>query len=57
MFEWIAFLTEKVGEVAQVISEWNYRGQPESNVVKEAIQVATLALKIAEMFGAEVANG
>lgn len=49
-FEWLAFTTEELGELAEAISEWNYRGGSEHEVVREAIQVATLALKIAEMF-------
>ena len=49
-FEWMTYTTEEVGELARVISEHNYRGGSANNVVKEAIQTATLALKIAEMY-------
>jgi NTP pyrophosphatase (non-canonical NTP hydrolase) len=49
-FEWLAFTTEEVGELSEAICEWEYRGGLQSNVVKEAIQTATLCLKIAEMF-------
>ena len=49
-FEWLAFLTEEVGELAKAISEEEYRVGSKLHVSKEAIQVATLALKIAEMF-------
>lgn len=49
-FEWLTYTTEELGELAQAISEHYYRGQSKENVVKEAIQVATLALKIAEMY-------
>ncbi len=49
-FEWLAYATEEHGELAQAISEFVYRGGLQSAVVKEAIQAATLHLKIAEMF-------
>lgn len=49
-FEWLAYTTEELGELAKAISEWNYRMGSPADVMKEAIQVATLALKIAEMF-------
>ena len=48
-FEWLAYLTEEVGEVAQAISEYEYRVGLSQAIYWEAIQVATLALKIAEM--------
>ncbi|MFA5377581.1 MAG: hypothetical protein WC455_17655 [Dehalococcoidia bacterium] len=48
-FEWLAFLTEEVGELAEAISEYEYRGARTGDIYKEAIQVATLALKMAEM--------
>jgi NTP pyrophosphatase (non-canonical NTP hydrolase) len=48
-FEWLGFLTEEVGELSQAISENEFRQGPRENIRKEAIQVATLALKIAEM--------
>lgn len=49
-FEWLTYTTEELGELANAISEHYYRGGLSSNVVKEAIQTATLALKIAEMY-------
>ncbi len=49
-FEWMTFLTEEVGELAQAISEVEWRNGTVAEVSKEAIQVATLALKIAEMY-------
>ena len=49
LFEWLAYLTEEVGELAEAISEYTYRGKPKGEIHKEAIQIATLALKIAEM--------
>ena len=49
-FEWLAYLTEEVGEVSRAICELEYRSGTHHDVYLEAIQVATLALKIAEMF-------
>uniref|UniRef100_A0A6H1ZF24 dATP/dGTP diphosphohydrolase N-terminal domain-containing protein n=1 Tax=viral metagenome TaxID=1070528 RepID=A0A6H1ZF24_9ZZZZ len=49
-FEWLTYTTEELGELAQAILEHEYRDGTKEAVVKEAIQVATLALKIAEMF-------
>ena len=49
-FEWLAYLTEEVGEVSKAISEYEYRNGTKEEIVKEAIQAATLALKIAEMY-------
>ena len=53
-FEWLAFITEELGELASAISEWTWRKGIKKDVIKEAIQVATLAMKIAEMFEADV---
>jgi len=49
-FEWLTYLAEEVGEVAKAISEHEYRDGYAEEVINEAIQVATLSLKIAEMF-------
>jgi NTP pyrophosphatase (non-canonical NTP hydrolase) len=49
---WLMFATEELGEMAQAIGEFEYRGGLAEDVVKEAIQTATLCLKIAEMFQA-----
>lgn len=49
-FEWMTYITEEVGEVAQAISEHIYRDEPAHYVAHEAIQAATLLLKIAEMY-------
>lgn len=49
-FEWLTFLAEEVGELAAAISDHKYRDTLPSVIVGEAIQVATLAAKIAEMF-------
>ncbi len=48
--EWMMFLTEEVGELANAISEEYYREGSPRDVVDESIQVATLALKVAEMY-------
>jgi len=53
-FEWQVFLMEEVGELSEAICDRVYqRGKDgihaSGDVYKEAIQVATLALKIAEM--------
>ena len=50
--EWLMFATEELGETAKAIGEFQYRGGLAEDVVKEAIQTATLMLKIAEMFQA-----
>lgn len=49
-FEWLAYTTEELGELSNAISENYYRGGLVEPVIQEAIQVATLALKIAEMY-------
>lgn len=52
-FEWLGFATEELGEISKAISEWQFRGAPALNVVKEAVHAATLCIKIAEMFTAQ----
>ena len=49
-FQWLAFASEEMGELAAAVVEWHFRAAPRSHIVKEAIQAATLCLKIAEMF-------
>jgi len=49
-FEWLTYTAEELGSLAKAIGEWEYRGGPASKVIDEAIHVATLSLKIAEMF-------
>lgn len=49
-FEWLAFTTEELGELSKAISHHVYSDAPVDNIIKEAIQTATLALKIAKMF-------
>jgi len=53
-FEWLTYTTEELGELAQAISEHYYRGGSAENVIKEAIQTATLCLKIVEMYKDEL---
>ncbi len=48
--EWLMYATEELGETAKAIGEFKYLGGLVEPVVKEAIQTATLMLKIAEMF-------
>ncbi len=52
-FEWLTYTTEELGELALAISEYEYQIGTKEAVVREAIQVATLALKIAEMLEKE----
>lgn len=47
--EWILFLGEEVGELCEAVAEFEYREGTSMEIIQEAIQVATLALKIAEM--------
>ena len=49
LFEWLTFATEELGELAEAISELAHRGGSKDDVFREALQVATLALKIAHM--------
>tara|TARA_R100001530_G_scaffold107281_1_gene75000 strand:- start:338 stop:604 length:267 start_codon:yes stop_codon:yes gene_type:complete len=52
--EWLMFTTEELGELAEAISEHQYRDGKADDVVKEAVQVAALSLKIAEMYLSKV---
>jgi len=54
IFEWLTFTTEELGELSEAISEYVYRGGNPEEIEKEAIQVATLAMKIASMANLEV---
>jgi len=48
--EWLMYLTEEVGELSKAISELKYaRGGTAEEITREAVQVATLALKMARM--------
>lgn len=49
-FEWLCFLSEEHGELAEAIAENYYRRSSLEDVVQEAVQITTLALKIAEMY-------
>lgn len=48
--EWMLFLTEEVGELSSAIQDVEYWNKDTEEIKKEAIQVATLALKIANFF-------
>ena len=54
-FEWLTYTAEELGSLAKAISEHHYRKGLKDKVVSEAFQVATLALKIAEMYENEEA--
>lgn len=49
LFEWMCYLTEEVGELAEAISENEYRDGSYRNIEHEAVQVAALACKIIEI--------
>jgi len=53
VFEWLTYTIEELGSLAKAISEYEYRGGLREKVVSEAFQVATLAIKIAEMYKKE----
>ena len=48
--EWLAILTEEVGELAKAILEYDRGLCTSRDVMKEAIQASTVAIKIAEMY-------
>ena len=56
MFEWLAFTVEELGELSQAMSEYLYRDGDIEDIVAEATQVATLAIKIACMAGEKIVN-
>jgi NTP pyrophosphatase (non-canonical NTP hydrolase) len=47
--EWLMFLNEETGELAEAIADWWFRDGELQAIELEAIQAATLALKIAQM--------
>ena len=49
-FEWLTYAAEELGSLAKAINENHYREGPQEKVVSEAFHVATLVLKIAEMY-------
>ena len=48
--DWLMFATEEIGELAEAMADYKFRNGNNLNVAREAIQAATLTLKIAEMF-------
>ena len=52
-FEWLTYTMEELGEVAKAIAEYEYRSGHKNQIIREAIQTATLSLKIAEMYMGE----
>lgn len=54
IFEWLAYTTEELGELSKAISEYVYRNGSADEIYKEALQTATLSLKIAEMVHARL---
>lgn len=48
-FEWLAFITEELGELSEAISNCKFREGDKEAIVAEAVQVATLAIKVAVM--------
>jgi NTP pyrophosphatase (non-canonical NTP hydrolase) len=52
LMEWLCFTTEELGELAEAIAEHEYREGKKEDIIKEAIQTATLCLKIASMVSA-----
>ena len=49
IYKWITILSEEVGELSKAVLEAHHDTAAWKDVVKEAVQVATLALKIAWM--------
>ena len=49
LFEWLNYTMEELGELAKEIAEHQYRSGTKKEIYEEAIQTATLSLKIAEM--------
>jgi NTP pyrophosphatase (non-canonical NTP hydrolase) len=52
-FEWLTYTAEELGSVAKAIGEYEYRNGTKEKIVSEAVQVATLALTIGEMYEKE----
>jgi NTP pyrophosphatase (non-canonical NTP hydrolase) len=57
LFEWYIYTAEELGELAKAISEYAYRDGRLEDVIKEAIQTATLAIKIAIMAKKKLTEG
>lgn len=52
-FEWMTITTEELGELAKAIADFEHRDGDKKDIIKEAIQTATLCLKIAEMYSVD----
>ncbi len=51
IYEWLAYATKELGELSAAICDNEYhRNSKRKDIVKEAIQTATLCLKIAAMY-------
>ena len=52
IYEWLAYATEELGELSAAICDYEYPGRngKKEDIVTEAIQTATLCLKIAAMY-------
>jgi len=48
-WEWLAFITEELGELSKAVSEYRFREGHKQDIVAEAVQLATLAIKFAVM--------
>jgi len=46
LFEWLTYITEEVGELAEAISKHEYGNRDMLEISKEAIRVAALATRI-----------
>lgn len=53
---WFTILSEEVGELAQSILQYEFEDTDSHGIIKEAIQTATLAIKIAEMYLADIGD-
>jgi hypothetical protein len=51
--QWLSLLVKQVGELAEAINNHVYYNTPKMHIVREGIEVATLALKIVEMASKE----
>ena len=49
LFEWLTYTAEELGELAKAVAEFTYRKGTPWDIANEALQTATLCLKIAEM--------
>ena len=49
LFEWLAYITEELGELSEAISEYEYRDGDKDNIVKEAIQTIVSSFSLPTM--------